>query len=400
MTSASSVVFLFGALVLGQAGEQPVHKAPAIKVQSRPDYDGPKGVILQQNFLLYHTIHWGLNYQRPQDKEDWGDPEKDFSRLPTTYYHPSGPLGLALQKFNWSPGAANTFHADARIIASLVGLGGQPQSQFASLWSEPPVAVLGMNIGTEAAYARPFQTLHFFERNSDIIALSQPPKGGPRYFGFIGDARARGAAVKVFPGEHRPAFAKEGGEKFYHLIVVETVKQHKHEHLHEDLLTKEGMRMLMSKLAEEGILCFHTSHRHLKVDQLVASVAKDLGYATLEGRPPYNQASRPFGYFSSEWVMVARKPAYLEHLKDPDGQDGYWRVPESDPRFVWKDGQNNSPAGLWRSSPFIFDLRQWVRQVQYPLAQSIGQKQAEVLFSPINQRLDGWERLVVQLSNR
>ena len=30
-----------------------------------------------------------------------------------------------------------------------------------------------------------------------------------------------GSAVTVVPGEHRPSFAKHGGENFYHLIAVD-----------------------------------------------------------------------------------------------------------------------------------------------------------------------------------
>ena len=47
--------------------------------------------------------------------------EGSLRRLATTYYHRDGPVGRVMEKFNWSPGPpnCNTYHADARILASL-----------------------------------------------------------------------------------------------------------------------------------------------------------------------------------------------------------------------------------------------------------------------------------------
>src|SRR5206468_1171373 len=124
-----------------------------------------------------------------------------------------------MQKYNWFPGPSNTFHADARMVASLVGLSGDPRGHMVAIWSEPPIAILGLATGTEAAYARPYQTVHYVERNPDIVALSRPAKDKEPLFQFVPDALKRGAALKIFEGEHREMFAKQGGERFYHLIV-------------------------------------------------------------------------------------------------------------------------------------------------------------------------------------
>src|SRR6266571_2167429 len=114
MFSASMAVWVCAGLLLGQTEEKVLHKAGSIEVKSYYPNESKKTTPLLANMLLYHTIHWGLNYHRPANKEEWGDPDKDFTRLPTTYFHPRGPLGAALRRFNWFPGAPNTFHADAR----------------------------------------------------------------------------------------------------------------------------------------------------------------------------------------------------------------------------------------------------------------------------------------------
>ena len=406
MSGAASLLYLCTALLLGQNADRLIYQAPAIEVWTGSSAErDPHDPDVQQNRLMYYTIYWGRQYLRPATRTDRGDPRKDFSRLPTTYWHPHGPLGAALARFNWFPAEPNTFHADARIVASLVGQAGQPYGPLAALWSEPPVAVLGMNVGTQAGYARPLQTMHFFERDPNLIAVSQPARGKPLYFRFITDARQRGAQVKVFPGEHRDGIAKHGGDRFYHVIDIECIKEGADEKLHEDLLTKEAMQLLMSKVVDDGLLCFHTSHRHVDLDRLIGSVAKACGYTAVVASSQYDPKAER-GLFSSQWVIVARKRATLDRLRQR-AQANFrapaldWRAPQdTSPGFVWRDGAKNSLAGLWRSDPEIFALRNrihgWVKSV----AKNASNRTIYNLTRPIDDVLDGLNRASVALKNR
>jgi hypothetical protein len=140
MSSAAPFLCLVGALLLGPGEDKVIYKAPFIKVLNAPatppDAQNPD---LRYNYLLHHTIYWGRNYLPPAARADRGNPLKDFSRLPTTYWHPYGPLGAALARFDWFRADPNTFHADARIVASLVGQAVQPYGPLAAVWSEPRV---------------------------------------------------------------------------------------------------------------------------------------------------------------------------------------------------------------------------------------------------------------------
>ena len=57
---------------------------------------------------------------------------------------------------------------------------------------------------------------------------------------------------------------KHGKDKFYKVIIVATSKLPVIE-VHKELLTKEGLQLLMSKLTEDGIVCYHTSNRYYPV---------------------------------------------------------------------------------------------------------------------------------------
>ena len=358
------------------------------------------------HMLMFHRTALGVNYLKPEKKAAHGKPDVDFSRLATSYYHPRSPVGVALQKFNWFPGLINTYHADARLPASTVGMGLDPLGQLVNLWSEPPVAVLELEVGTIASYARPTQQMHFIARQPTFVKLSLPAAGKPRYFHFVQDALDRGAELRIDEGELRATFEKKGGERFYHLIVVEIYKEPDHNVLKE-LMTKEAMVMLMSKLYEDGVICYHTSNRYYDHVSILGSVAKDLGYGCLVGRN-FEHRRDGMSDFSSEWVMVARKQEYLRHLKAPPGYEKendspYWfRPPRTDKYFAWTDKGEKSFRGIYFGDPDIHLLHDAVRDLMWDIADYFGESSrvAYPLFRSIDQVFYSWSARSAELKNR
>jgi hypothetical protein len=68
---------------------------------------------------------------------------------------------------------------------------------------------------------------------------------------------------------------------------------------------------------------------------------------------------------------------------------------------VWKDGQKNSLAGLWRSDPFVFDLRNWLRQGEVSLRNfGIPRKLTDTWVRPLEESLAAFEDALVRAKNR
>src|SRR5207245_7782806 len=153
-------------------------------------------------------------------------------------------------RFNWFAVPANTYQADARLPAALTGLSAPtgaaslPLDALVALWSEPPVAVIGMNAGTPASYARPFQHFHFYEPNKLVIKLHERNEK-ERFFHYLPDARARGAAVNVVHGPPRQTLRDKGPRRFYHLIILDACAGENGEQILLDLFTKEGLAQCM-----------------------------------------------------------------------------------------------------------------------------------------------------------
>jgi hypothetical protein len=333
--------------------------------------------------LMHGTTNHGMNFLPPENEADRGNPEKDKSRLATTYYHQLGPVGIVMQKFNWFNDPVNVYHSDARMPAALIGLAANPlpitnlpMEQLVCSWSEPPYATIGLGTGTMAAYGRPFQHMHFYEIDNHIVRLSLPRPGDRRpegWFTYVRSAMQRGVNLHIFMGDARLRMAlpwdpeqeevrgdtprpdgsprreyKGGGpERFYHMMVVDAFSS---DAIPVHLVNQQSIAMYFTKLDEKGILCVHTSNRHVDLVKVVADVAKSLGLSCKRGHD--NADDHVNGHFTSEWVMVARRPEYLEHLKAPDGYTEhpkvrqsrdreYWSVPPATGRYVWTDDYSN-----------------------------------------------------------
>jgi hypothetical protein len=313
------------------------------------------GKQLQKRLMIGDTLYAVELSRVPQG----APPDLDIRRLATTYYHRHGPVGQVLARFDWfaSPQGKNTHHSDAHLPASLVGLSLQPRlgpgtvfpgEMLVGLWSEPAIGVFRVNGGTHACYGRPFQFVDFYDNTPDIQAFSVPPKGQPPAFDFIHRARTRGCQVRILSGDERPTLARKGPKQFYSALFMEISREDLRD-VNTTLMTKEGMAELMGSLRENGVLCYHTSHRYHDFIPPLVDAAKSLGYAWKLGKDEGNWKDgldRSEEHFSSEWFVVARKPAYLEFLRNHQKVD--WSVPEATGRHLWRDGQPHDLKPLAR----------------------------------------------------
>jgi hypothetical protein len=259
-------------------------------------------------YLMHGTTYHGQNYQQPQG----------LRRLATTYYHRLGPVGVIMDHFNWFKDPINSYHSDSRLPASLVGAGAAgPLAQLVTTWSEPAYATIGLGTGTMASYARPYQQITFYDIDQHIVNFSVPPPGRDMYFNYLHDAKERGAKTEIILGDARLSMAEELPEratyypkrdKYYWAIIVDAFSS---DAIPVHLITEEAIQMYFSKLAEHGVLCVHTSNRHVELIKPVSDIAAKLGYKYRVGhdlaesnRRDKTGAER--GLFTSEWIMLTR----------------------------------------------------------------------------------------------
>jgi hypothetical protein len=294
-------------------------------------------LVARQRKLMIDGVHRGAGFDKPADPGQHGDPAADFSRLATTYHHPQSPLGVVLDRFNWFGGPVNTYRADNRLPAALVGLGADlcatplPTALLVGAWSEPPLGMLFMGPGTLASYGRPLQTIDFYERNPRILDISTSRK----VFTFVDDAMKRGVNVRILSGLERPTLANSGPRGFYHVLVVETSRGDP-ARLSTELLTVEAMQLLAETLAPRGMLCFHTSSRTFALGGVVAASAAECKMSSVEvmDNPRSVGGAERFG---SVWVMVTRNAddLALVQARAKPGLTHTWN--RLNPSHLWRD---------------------------------------------------------------
>ena len=364
MSSLELVVCMAAGVFLGQGDKKEPSPDRLVTIKEHqvnlPMWVHPDFQHQKESMLMIDRINFGIQFHKPSDSTVHGHPDKDLSRFAGCYFHPLGPAGIALKKIDWFPSPLNLYWADARFPASLVAqVGNGLPGVLVNLWSEPPYAILGIDAGSLASFARPYQTVHCIERIPIVVQHSTPSKGKDPTFTFIRDAKERGACINLEQGELRPTLERKKIQGFYHLMFIQPHKDGERT-IQKELFTKEGMAALMATMAEEGVICFHTSSRYFEFPKLIADACKEGGLVCKRGHDSHwNKNLTELIHFTSEWVMVARKTEYLQHLVTPAGyksrppNEPYWTVPEPPGLFKWTDKGKNSMKGMVRSDPMI-----------------------------------------------
>jgi hypothetical protein len=189
---------------------------------------------------------------------------------PLTYYHPSGPAGIAFRFL------VDGWHGPRRIGA------------------------VGLGTGAIASYARPDQDWTFYELDPAVEWLARDG----RYFTFLRDSQAR--SLNVVTGDARLRLAAEPDGSF-DLLVLDAFSS---DAIPIHLLTAEAFALYERKLAAGGVILLHLSNRYLDLPPVVAAVAQSMPrpMAVRENDDVgISDREKDEGKSPSIWVVVARR---------------------------------------------------------------------------------------------
>ena len=128
------------------------------------------------------------------------------------------------------------------------------------------IGVVGLGAGTIAAYARPDDSLTYFEIDQTIVDLARDD----RYFTYLADAATE---PEVLLGDGRLLLAESPAGEFDLLILdafsSDAVPTH--------LLTREAMDTYVRTLRPGGMAAFQLTNRHFDLVAAVAETARSVG---------------------------------------------------------------------------------------------------------------------------
>ncbi len=218
--------------------------------------------------------------------------------VPTSYYHRNSPIGEVFATFGASP----------RLDR---------------------VALVGLGIGTLAAYGRPGQRITCYELDPEIVRIARDPA----YFTYLRDTQAE---VEFVLGDGRLGLAR-APDGAYGLIVLDAFSS---DAIPVHLLTREAIELCMRKLRPDGLLAIHLTNQYLDLEPVVEAAAAHLGLAGLAKSVTVGTADELVeAKDRSTWAVLARDRDPLEPLNE----DGSWIVlplpdgGEDRSRYLWTD---------------------------------------------------------------
>ena len=229
-----------------------------------------EGTAAEVRQLKHGRIIHGLQYVAP-----------DRRREATSYYGPRTGIGLALERH-------------PRRVA------GEPLR----------VGVVGLGVGTLAAYARAADVFRFYEINPAVIDLAQGPAA---LFTYLADAPGD---VAIVPGDARLALEREAPGEF-DVLAVDAFSS---DAIPVHLLTREALGVYLRHLREpDGVVAFHVSNRFLDLRPVVKGLATDRGlraalfvWSGLDVAGLLDQPGDWQSTWPSDWVLVTRESRLLD----------------------------------------------------------------------------------------
>jgi SAM-dependent methyltransferase len=189
---------------------------------------------------------------------------EDRRREPTAYYGPNSGVGLTIQ---------------------LVARQGPLR-----------VGIIGLGVGTVAAYGRAGDHYVFYEINPQVIELAN------RDFTFLRDSAAE---MEILVGDARLSLEGQGPQSFDVLAVDafsgDAIPVH--------LLTREAFELYVQHLKPGGVLAVHISNSYLNLQPVVERAAVELGKPAVIVRNDDDEAN---GILRSTWVLVSDRRDFLE----------------------------------------------------------------------------------------
>jgi hypothetical protein len=218
-------------------------------------------------------------------------------RLPLLYFFPTGPIG-------------QFFHSFPKVRKGL------------------RVGVIGLGTGALASYAEPGDEWTFFEIDRAVERIAEDPQ----WFTYLSEAKARGADLRVVPGDARLTLATEP-DGHYRVLVVDAFSG---DAIPIHLLTREAIELYLSKLSTDGILAVHVTNSYLELEPVFAEHARAMGLAGRAWDQEVTREEYDRGKFPSKWLLLARREEDLAFVK------GNWTHLKGRPGFrQWVDDYSN-----------------------------------------------------------
>jgi len=188
------------------------------------------------------------------------------------------------------------------------------------------LGVVGLGVGTLAAYGRAGDLVRFYELDPDVLDLAR------RRFWYLGASPAR---IEVVLGDARLSMERELKQNQPQRFDVLAIDAFSSDAIPVHLITREAIEVYARQIAPDGIIAVHVSNRFLDLKPVLANIGVAAGLAV---RNVADAPSDESGASGTDWVLIAKDASVFGHPTLAK------KVKAIDPRpefSLWTDQFNN-----------------------------------------------------------
>jgi SAM-dependent methyltransferase len=247
------------------------------------DFFGVKGVKLDLGSHTRRLLHGDtLHGLESLDEELIG--------RPLSYYHETGPIGDMMK--------------------------------LLSERADHHIGVVGLGTGSMAGWTAPHRHITFYDIDPQVFDIANT------FFTFLPRC---GQRCDVVLGDGRLSIEKVPDAEF-DLLLLDAFNS---DSIPAHLVSREAVRMYLTKLKPDGFLMFHVSNRYMDVEGLVSAVVTD---ASLEARVRHDVADSELLKAASHYIVAAKSKEALGWLAE---NENWVKVQKPERIHPWTDDYSN-----------------------------------------------------------
>jgi hypothetical protein len=210
-------------------------------------------------------------------------------------------------------------HEPTAYFGRTTGVG----QAFASLSNKPNlrVGVIGLGIGTLAAYAEPGSYFRFYEINADVEEFAK------EYFSYLNDCRGQ---CDVVLGDGRLSLENEQPQQF-DLLVLDAFSG---DAVPTHLLTEQAFEIYQRHLKPGATVAVNISNRYLDLSGVIAGLAERFAFDLKRVKSPGDPVA---GFFPADWIVLTPGGTGVPQTLTADSATS----PVSAPAVLWTDDHSN-----------------------------------------------------------
>jgi spermidine synthase len=188
------------------------------------------------------------------------------------------------------------------------------------------IGVLGLGVGTIAAWGQPDDVIRFYEINPQVIEIAR------NYFTFLDESPA---TTEIVTGDGRLELEREVSAGTAERFDVLAIDAFSGDAVPVHLLTREGVALYWRALEADGILAFNITNRYLDLAPVVRGVAREFDKQVVQ----VISAGTGEGALQSDWMLLTSNQEFLTTLRGP--QQAEARQAPNPRTLLWTDSFSN-----------------------------------------------------------